>query len=103
MKRYAAKLLFQYRVIVDGDSGKRRTCEERIILLEANSAPNALRLAKRNGRLSQHQYKNSDGNAVHFEFVGVMELLFLEPVIDFFVGNHGFFATFELKTANLQV
>ena len=77
MKRYAAKLLFQFRVTVDGDSGKRRLCEERIILLEANSARKALTLAKQNGRQSQHQYKNSDDNAVHFEFIGVMELLCL--------------------------
>jgi hypothetical protein len=34
-ERYAAKLLFQFRVEVNGDSGKRRLCEERIVVLEA--------------------------------------------------------------------
>jgi hypothetical protein len=77
MKRYAAKLLFQFRVVVDGDSGKRRICEERIITLEAKSARKALALAKRKGRMSQFLYKNSDGNPVHFEFIGVMDLLCL--------------------------
>ena len=73
--RYAAKLLFQFRVSINGDSGKRRICEERIVVLTAQSAKHALRAAKRKGRESQHQYKNSDGNPVFFEFVGVMELL----------------------------
>ncbi|MBY0526118.1 MAG: DUF4288 domain-containing protein [Gemmataceae bacterium] len=77
MKRFAAKLLFQFRVIVDGDSGKRRLCEERIISLDAKSARKALSLAKRRGHKGQYRYKNSDGNPVHFEFVGVMELLCL--------------------------
>jgi hypothetical protein len=77
MNRYAAKLLFQFRVIVGGDSGKRRTCEERIILLTADSARRALALAKRRGLDLQYSYTNSDGNPLHFEFVGVMELLHL--------------------------
>jgi len=79
MKRYAAKLLFQFRVVIDGDSGKRRICEERIITLEAKAAKKALALAKRKGLMSQFRYENSDGNPVHFEFIGVMELLCLGP------------------------
>jgi hypothetical protein len=79
MKAYSAMLLFQFRVVVDGDSGKRRTCEERIILLEARSARLALAQAKREGRGAQYSYLNSDGNWVYFEFVGVMELLQLGP------------------------
>ena len=79
MKRYAAKLLFQFRVTVAGDSGKRRTCEERIIVLNARSAAQALVQAKRCGGSNQYRYKNSDDNPVHFEFVGVMDLLELGP------------------------
>src|SRR5262245_16808160 len=78
VKRYSAKLLFQFRVIIDGDSGKRRMCEERLLVLQATSARAALTKAKRKGRGSQFHYKNSDGNPVHFEFVGVMDLLCLE-------------------------
>jgi hypothetical protein len=77
MNTYAAKLLFQFRVTIDGDCGKRRTCEERITLIKARSAKQALSKAKRSGIKDQFDYKNSDGNPVHFEFVGVMELLHL--------------------------
>lgn len=75
MKRYSAKLLFQFRVIINGDSGKRRTCEERIVLLKALSAKQALMKAQRKGKGSEHNYQNDDGNPVHFEFVGVLDLL----------------------------
>jgi hypothetical protein len=80
--RYAAKLLFQYRVMVDGLPGKRRTCEERIITIPSRDGRAALGEAKRQGRAAQHNYKNSDGNSVHFEFVGVMELLRLDTVCE---------------------
>ena len=35
MKDYAAKLLFQFRVMVDRSPGVRRTCEDRIVRLPA--------------------------------------------------------------------
>jgi hypothetical protein len=75
MNRYAATLLFQFKVIVGGVPGKRRTCEERIIVIEANSARAALRHAKTRDNDSQHRYRNTDGNPVRFEFVGVMDRL----------------------------
>ena len=73
--RYAAKLLFQFRVMVDGDPGVMRTCEERIIVFRSASASKALVEAKRRGKSAQSVYRNGDGNPVHFEFVGVIELL----------------------------
>jgi hypothetical protein len=79
MKRYAANLLFQWRVVVDGDSGKRRLCEKRIIVFKARSAQAALRLAKRKGTEGAYDSENSDGNPIHFEFVGIMELIGLDP------------------------
>lgn len=75
MRRYAAKLLFQFRVVVNGNSSQRRTCEERIIVVNARSAESALLRAKRNGRKGQYQTLNSDGNPVHFEFIGILDLL----------------------------
>ena len=75
MTRYAAKLLFQFRVDVDGDRGKRRLCEERIIGFNARSAREALKHAKRRGREGEHSYQNTDGNTVRFQFVGVMDLM----------------------------
>ena len=67
---------------MDGLPGVRRTCEERIITISAPHARAALTEAKRRGRAAQHRYKNNDGNPVRFEFVGVMELLRLDPACE---------------------
>ena len=76
--KYAAKLLFQFRVADGGGrSNIMRTCEERIVLVLAPTARKALALAKRRGKLAQHRYKNDNGSDVHFEFVGIMDLLHL--------------------------
>jgi hypothetical protein len=74
---YAAKLLFEFFIVVDGQPGIRRLCEERMILVEAGCAEDALRIAKSQGRGSQWQYRNANGDPVHFRFVGVMDLLHL--------------------------
>ncbi len=81
-ERYAAKLLFQYRVEEGGVSNIMRTCEERIIILKAKSARLALSAAKRRGVDGQHSYKNDGGGVVYFEFVGVMDLLQLGAECD---------------------
>jgi hypothetical protein len=75
MKRYSAKLLFQFRVVVNGASGKRRHCEEQIVLISARNAKDALSKAKRRGEKSQFDYLNDGGNSVYFEFIGVTDLL----------------------------
>jgi hypothetical protein len=77
MARYAAKLLFQYRVDVDGGSGKRRVCEQRIINFDAKSPHAALAQAKCHGQEGEHSFTNTDGNDVNFQFVGVLDLLSL--------------------------
>jgi uncharacterized protein DUF4288 len=74
-RRFAAKLLFQFRVVVDGKSDKRRLCEERIILIDASTAQDAHTRAIARGRAAQHHYKNGAGNPVHFEFIGLLDLL----------------------------
>ena len=81
-KRFAAKLLFQFRVVVDGEASKRRLCEERIVLFKAASAGRALAAAKRKGRSAEYDYANDEGNPVHFEFIGVVDLLCLDPVCE---------------------
>ena len=81
-KRVAAMLLFQFRVMVDGDPGKRRICEKRIINFRAANGRAALAAAKRRGREAQYSYRNNDGNPVHFEFVGVQDLCCLDPVCE---------------------
>jgi hypothetical protein len=81
-RRYAAKLLFQYRVMVGGSPGIRRLCEERIITFPSTHGRAALGEAKRRGRAARHSYTNNDGNRVYFELVGVIELLCLDPACE---------------------
>ena len=77
MNRYSAKLLFQFRVVVNDHSGRRRLCEERIVLLNARTSPSALKKADRRGKAAEYTYKNDDGNTVYFEYIGILELLLL--------------------------
>lgn len=74
--RFAAKLLFQFRVGPSAQN-RRRLCEERTILLRANSPKEALRQAQRAGNSARSKYVNSDSRNVYFEFVGVLDLLHL--------------------------
>ncbi len=77
MRRYAAKLLFQYRVVKNGVSNRRRVCEERIVNCSAANARTALDKVKRTARSCEHSYENSAGGRVHVEFVGVLQLIHL--------------------------
>ncbi len=79
MRRYAAKLLFQFRVVVDGDPGKRRLCEERILNFLARSPREAIQIANRRGKRAEHAYTNSDDHPVRFEFVGLLDVMGLGP------------------------
>src|SRR5262245_50346767 len=74
-KRYAAKLLFQFRIIVNGKAASRRVCEERIIVFKEQSDQRALRYANSRGRQAQCTCRNSDKNTVAFEFVGVRDMI----------------------------
>jgi hypothetical protein len=80
--RYAAKLLFQFRVMKDGQANKRRLCEEQIVVINADDAQSALREAKRRGRAGRLRYKNPYGNMVFVEFVGVLDLKRVETRCD---------------------
>jgi len=82
MNRYSAKLLFRWRVVGGGSSCRRRLCEERIIIITANSAAQALAKAKRTGRAGQWDSRHGYGSRTAFEFIGVMELLKLDPVCE---------------------
>jgi hypothetical protein len=64
--------------MTNGSPGTRRLCEERIITFTATDARAALVETKKRGRAAQHSYKNSNGNLVYFELVGVLELLCLD-------------------------
>ena len=79
MKRYSAKLLFQY---CDKENGKpitkRRLCEERIVTFKAKSAKDALSIAKQKGRSAKYNFQNVSNTKTYVEFIGVKELLCLE-------------------------
>ena len=78
--RYAARLLFQFRVVgSNGKSNRRRRYEEQIRVLRASSAEAALAKAKRIGKRAEMHYRNPRGEAVRFEFVGVLDLIQLGP------------------------
>lgn len=79
MKRYASKLLFQFRAVAPGKSRRLRTVEERIVLMKARSARAALVKAKTLGRKKEFAFDNNEGNRVYFEFIGVMDLMELGP------------------------
>jgi hypothetical protein len=79
---YSAKLLFQFRVDSGGASGKFRTCEERIIVFPAATASRAVATARRNGRTAESSYINDDGHPVHFEFIGILDILAHGPEMD---------------------
>lgn len=74
-ERYAARLLFQFRVVVNGHAGVRRLCEDRIIVVRASGARSALAKARAHARAAEYHYRNSSGSPVFFEFVGVTDLL----------------------------
>lgn len=82
MKRFSAKLLFQYRLDAQQNLDKMRICEERIVTFEARTAKEALKIAKSNGRKSGYSYKNDAGDRVCFEFVGVCDLLSLDSICE---------------------
>src|SRR5258705_11717619 len=75
MARFAAKLLFRFRPPNGGKKSSRFLCEERIVTFTAPSATSALTKAKRLARKGAHSYRVVTGGRVHFEPVGVMELM----------------------------
>ena len=44
-------------------------------MFHAESATEALAVAKRNVQTAEHNYVNGEGGQVYFEFLGIMELL----------------------------
>ena len=83
MKRYSAKLLFQFRAdLGKGHSDTMRRCEERIVVLSARGAESALRKAKTYGKNEEFDARAEAGNPIYFEFIGVTDLLELGSKCD---------------------
>ncbi len=74
-RQFSAKLLLQFRVRWGRSSNQRRVCEERVVTFKARSAESAWKTANRLGNAADFKYRNHAGSTVHFEFVGIMELL----------------------------
>ena len=80
--KYSAKLLFQFRVERNKISNKKRLCEEKIILVNASNATEAYINISRTGKALQHNYKNSFGENVFYELVGIIEILKIDESFD---------------------
>ncbi len=70
---YAAKLLFQWRVIAGRKQYKRRVCEERVILMRARNPREALKRAKQYGATECYT-DHREGRKIFFEFIGVVDM-----------------------------
>jgi hypothetical protein len=82
MERYAAKLLFQWRVVRNGRDNVRRTCEERTIVFKSGSPAAVIAKARSRGRRSTFRTTNIANEPLLFEFVGIIDLVHLGPECD---------------------
>ena len=81
--KLAAKLLFQYRVVVNGSSGIYRRCEERYIVIDdVTDIMKGVEEIFKIGKSKKHSCVNTDGNKVFIEFVGVRDYLLIEQECD---------------------
>ncbi len=75
MHRFSAKLLFQFRVDINGDPANAVFAKNGIVVFQAKNAHIALKMSQRRGKHAEYSYSNDDGNTVYFEFIGIMDLL----------------------------
>lgn len=75
--RLAAKLLFQFRVMVDNSPGQMRVCEERYVTLPCDDPLKAVDSLFEIARKANNSYINDEGNNVYFEFVGVQDYILI--------------------------
>jgi hypothetical protein len=80
-RRYAAKLLFQYRTSQIRKDG-RDLFEERIIVVTAKHSRSALIKCRSAGMQKQYSYIAASGCKVNVEFLGVIQLLRLDLLCD---------------------
>lgn len=73
-KIFASLLLFQFRVVKNGVSNKKRICEERIIHFFEKTPKEALVKAQKRGKEEEFDYEDN-GKHIFFEFIGIVELI----------------------------
>ena len=77
--RIAFKLLFQFRVMVNGSPGTYRKCEERYVMIDdVDDCMKAVDQIYAYAKEKKHSYYNAGGNKVHFEFVGVIDFILMD-------------------------
>ena len=74
LNRYAARLLFQFRVDCT-PPGKMRTCEERIVVVRAKNGRDAVARIEKKRPKYEYDYENANGDRVFFEFIGIRDLI----------------------------
>jgi hypothetical protein len=81
--KLAAKLLFQFRVVVNGSSGTNRQCEIRYIVIDnVINIDDSIEQLFVYGKKKNYSYINTDRNKVYFEFIGVMDYILMEEECD---------------------
>lgn len=73
-RRYAVRLLFQFRVEKKGKTNQKRLCEDRIATFYETKKKLILRVVQYAAN-SQFDYYSEDGSHVYFEFVGITGLV----------------------------
>ena len=73
-RRYAVRLLFQFRTEKKGKVNQKRLCEDRIVTFY-ETEKKLLRCAAQYAAKSQFDYISEDGSHVYFEFVGITGLV----------------------------
>ena len=76
MIRYAANLLFEFRI--KEAPSTRPLCEKRIIVFRASGTREAIRRAKRRGKQSELSYPNADDQTVQIRFLGLIDVISLD-------------------------
>ena len=76
MIRYAANLLFEFRI--KEAQSTRPLCEKRIVVFRASGARDAIRRAKRRGKQSELSYPNADDQTVQIRFLGLIDVISLD-------------------------
>ena len=80
MRRFAANLLFEYAIA--GRRIARPLCEKRFVVFRASGPRDAVRRAKQRGKRGEYSYRNADGDKVQIAFVGLIDVISLDPCDD---------------------
>ena len=72
----ALKLLFQFRVEINGSSGVFRKCEERYIVIEnVENVVDTINNFYKTRKEWNHSFISTRGHKVYYEFIGVMDYI----------------------------